>query len=254
MSSSLRKTGSSVASKLTYANVVASLALFIALGGVSYAAVKLPKNSVGAKQIKKNSVTSTKIKSRSVFGSDLRNNTVTGNQIDEASLGQVPSAASAVTAADRFAIVKRHSSTASDNNPAVARAAATEVPLISHGQITIYAKCFTDADNSLTYSEILVKTTTNGSYASVYNNLIVGDPALDIGLAESSRVALSATASANNAGYEYGYGNLALGTDGVGMTFTTTVSARNGTPANPTALYTANNACIASVDGTRVTS
>ncbi len=38
-----------IRSKITYANVVATLALFIALGGVSYAAVKIPTNSVGEK-------------------------------------------------------------------------------------------------------------------------------------------------------------------------------------------------------------
>ena len=32
---------------LTYANVVASLALFLALGGAAYAATQLPQNSVG---------------------------------------------------------------------------------------------------------------------------------------------------------------------------------------------------------------
>ncbi len=37
---------------------VGSLALFIALGGVSYAAIRLPANSVGAKQIKTNAVRS----------------------------------------------------------------------------------------------------------------------------------------------------------------------------------------------------
>jgi len=47
--------------KLTYANVVATLALFVALGGASYAATQLPKNSVGAKQLKKNAVTAQKI-------------------------------------------------------------------------------------------------------------------------------------------------------------------------------------------------
>ena len=35
-----------IRNRLTYANVMATVALFIALGGVSYAAVKLPKNSV----------------------------------------------------------------------------------------------------------------------------------------------------------------------------------------------------------------
>jgi hypothetical protein len=47
--------------RLTYANVIATLALFIALGGASYAAVKLPRNSVGAKQLKKGAVTPAKL-------------------------------------------------------------------------------------------------------------------------------------------------------------------------------------------------
>jgi hypothetical protein len=42
--------------RLSYANVVATLALFIALGGTSYAAIKLPKNSVGSTQIKTGAV------------------------------------------------------------------------------------------------------------------------------------------------------------------------------------------------------
>jgi hypothetical protein len=56
---------------LTYANVVASLALFIALGGVSYAAVKLPKNSVGAPQIMRNAVTGNKVKDGSLTAKDF---------------------------------------------------------------------------------------------------------------------------------------------------------------------------------------
>jgi hypothetical protein len=42
--------------RLSYANVMATLALFVALGGVGYAAVKLPRDSVGAKQIKEDAV------------------------------------------------------------------------------------------------------------------------------------------------------------------------------------------------------
>lgn len=47
-------------SYLTYSNVIAAVALFIALGGISYAATKLPKNSVGTKQIKNKAVTKAK--------------------------------------------------------------------------------------------------------------------------------------------------------------------------------------------------
>jgi hypothetical protein len=51
--------------RLTYANVIASLALFIALGGAAVAA-GLPKNSVGPKQIKKGAVTAKAIRKQAV--------------------------------------------------------------------------------------------------------------------------------------------------------------------------------------------
>ena len=74
--------------RLTYANVMATVAVFIALGGASYAALKLPKNSIGAKQLKKNAVTATKIK----------NNAVTGAKVKESTLATVPTAQTATTA------------------------------------------------------------------------------------------------------------------------------------------------------------
>ena len=52
--------------------VVALLALFVALGGTGYAALKLPKNSVGAKQLKRNAVRSSKVKNRSLLAEDFK--------------------------------------------------------------------------------------------------------------------------------------------------------------------------------------
>jgi hypothetical protein len=57
--------------RLTYANVVATLALFIALGGSSYAALKLPKNSVGSTQIKTGAVHSSEIANRTIGIGDI---------------------------------------------------------------------------------------------------------------------------------------------------------------------------------------
>lgn len=75
--------------KLTYANVVATLALFLVVaGGSAFAATKLAKNSVGTKQIKTNAITSAKIK----------DGAVTGAKINLGSLGTVPSAAHADSA------------------------------------------------------------------------------------------------------------------------------------------------------------
>jgi hypothetical protein len=47
--------------RLTFANVVSCLALFVALGGSAYAATQLPKNSVGTKQLKNGAVTQVKL-------------------------------------------------------------------------------------------------------------------------------------------------------------------------------------------------
>jgi hypothetical protein len=58
--------------RLSYANVIATVALFAALGGSSYAALNLPKASVGPKQLKKNSVSSPKVKRGSLLVSDFK--------------------------------------------------------------------------------------------------------------------------------------------------------------------------------------
>jgi hypothetical protein len=78
--------------------VVACFALSVALGGTSYAAITLPRNSVGTKQLKKNAVTAGKVKTNAITSPKVRNNAMTGADIDEASLGTVPSATNAISA------------------------------------------------------------------------------------------------------------------------------------------------------------
>ena len=53
------------------AMIVALVALGVALGGTSYAAVTLPKNSVSSRQLKNNSITSPKVKDRSLKAQDF---------------------------------------------------------------------------------------------------------------------------------------------------------------------------------------
>ena len=83
--------------RLTFANVMSCLALFVALGGFAVAA-GLPKNSVGSKQLKKNAVTEAKIKNEAVTGAKVKKGTLTGAQINASTLGTVPSASSAENA------------------------------------------------------------------------------------------------------------------------------------------------------------
>ena len=81
---------------MTYANVVATLALILVVaGGSAFAASQLPKNSVGTKQLKRNSVTTAKIKNGAVTAAKIKNGAVTGIKIETSSLGTVPSAANA---------------------------------------------------------------------------------------------------------------------------------------------------------------
>jgi hypothetical protein len=90
------------------AMIVALIALFIALGGTSYAAIRLPANSVGTKQLQKNAVTGLKVKNGSLTGADVKLST----------LGKVPSAVqadSATTAANANHAVQADSATTAAN-------------------------------------------------------------------------------------------------------------------------------------------
>jgi len=51
--------------------IISMFALFVALGGTTYAATSLPKDSVGAKQLKKNAVTAPKIKKKAVTAAKI---------------------------------------------------------------------------------------------------------------------------------------------------------------------------------------
>lgn len=58
---------------LTVANVLSCMALFIALGGTAYAAVKLKPNQVKAVNIAKQAVTNAKIKTQAVTSGKIKN-------------------------------------------------------------------------------------------------------------------------------------------------------------------------------------
>jgi hypothetical protein len=78
--------------RLTYANVMSSIAVFLVLGGATALAAGLAKNSVGSKQLKKNAVTAAKIKKNAVTTAKIKKDAVTGAKVKEETLGTVPSA------------------------------------------------------------------------------------------------------------------------------------------------------------------
>jgi hypothetical protein len=69
------------------AHVTAGLALFVALGGTSYAATSLAKNSVGSSQLKASAVQSSDIKSNAVTGIKVKDRSL---QAKDFATGQLP--------------------------------------------------------------------------------------------------------------------------------------------------------------------
>jgi hypothetical protein len=57
--------------RLTFANVLSVIALFVALGGASYAATQLPKGSVATRQLKNGAVTGAKVRDGSLAATDF---------------------------------------------------------------------------------------------------------------------------------------------------------------------------------------
>jgi hypothetical protein len=72
---------------------IAILALFVALGGTSYAAVNLPKGSVGAKQLRDNAVKRTKIRDRAVDSTKVANGTLRAEDFAPGQLPATPTSA-----------------------------------------------------------------------------------------------------------------------------------------------------------------
>jgi hypothetical protein len=67
--------------RLSYANVTASLALFVALGGTAVAAVTLPRDSVGSRQIRTDAVRSPEIAKDAVRSPEITRDAVRSPEI-----------------------------------------------------------------------------------------------------------------------------------------------------------------------------
>jgi hypothetical protein len=73
--------------RLTYGNVVATLALFIALGGTSYALAALPRNSVGSEQIRPRAVAKPDLRQGAVVSRSLRDGAVAVKDLSRGARG-----------------------------------------------------------------------------------------------------------------------------------------------------------------------
>lgn len=86
-----------IAKFLSFSNVVACLALFIALGGSVYAAGKISgkqikRASLPGNRIKPKSIAASRIQPKSLTGRQFKRNSLTGKQIDQSTLTKVSAA------------------------------------------------------------------------------------------------------------------------------------------------------------------
>ena len=75
----------SLRQRLTYANVMSTLAVFVALGGSSYAALQ-----IDSADIANNSVRGVDVRNRTLGERDIKRNALGGRTIRESRLGRVP--------------------------------------------------------------------------------------------------------------------------------------------------------------------
>ena len=90
----------SIRNRLTYANVMATIAVFLALGGATFAAIKIPKKSVGTKQLKNKAVSNKKLKNKAVTSKKLADKAVGTGKIAGSAVTSSKIAANAVDTED----------------------------------------------------------------------------------------------------------------------------------------------------------
>jgi hypothetical protein len=148
--------------------VVALMALFVALGGSSYAALRvgsaqIVNNSVRSKDIRNNDVRSKDIRNGTVRGKDVARDTLTGSDINESRLGAVPLARAALVASSTRSVRNVDVKTVAEGG-----AAAT---LAIYGPFKISGRC--TANGTSTLASISM-TTTEANSALAANESAAG--------------------------------------------------------------------------------
>lgn len=147
--------------RLTYANVMSSIAVFLILGGATAFAAKkigsneIKGNSITTGKIKKNAVTAAKIKQNSIITAKIKNGAVTGPKINLATLGTVPSATTAASLAGQTPFVIR-------------LAIGGSQTIATNGAVSLVAACEQTAGNDR--ARILEQTSVNGATANGDND------------------------------------------------------------------------------------
>jgi hypothetical protein len=176
---------------------ISLLALFVALAGTGYAAVK-----INGRDIKAGTITGGKLKNKTLTGKKLKSNTLTGRQIRESRLGTVPRAKLATTAGTAkglsnaakagFLTTTKVGSTGLIKLPmAASLAAAPRTTILRKGPFSANARCYDDGTG---------KTTIKVGVASTVPGSDVNDV---IGTADDNFLTVSAAAGVFDSSFDF---------------------------------------------------
>ena len=171
------------------AMIVALLALFVSLSGVSYGvatgfidsreiknnevrSVDIRNNQIRTRDLRNNEVRGIDIRNSTVRGRDIALNTVTGEDVNEATLQNVPSAmlADSATSANSVSTLKIIPVT-------TVAAGADPVVLASHGPLTVSGECATGSVARLTVSTTEANSAAAGEPGTVTPDVDPGSEA-----------------------------------------------------------------------------
>lgn len=253
--------------------VVALAALVLAMSG---AALALPgKNSVTKNDIKNGAVTTKKIAKGAVGSKQIKGKSIKGNRIKDGGIKDKQIAAKTIKAKqiadatitgaqvadesiDSSKISDLHvqangltrvSATAGATE-AAAQAAAPETALYSKGQLSFYAKCFTDSANGDTLGVIYARTAANGSLLAGTDDLPANPGAvlLDTNTLEQDReLDTEEVEDANEAFFDQADGS-ATSPDNTAVRLETTIGVKQGTLAGGDGVYGAGDVCLFGLD------
>lgn len=176
--------GTRILARLSYANVMATVAAFMALGGVGYAAATIGSgdvvnNSLRSKDVRNNALRGKDIRNKTIQAADVGLNKLTGAQINESTLGQVPDAAKLGGVGPEgympAGALVRYSFTLGGGE-------TREV--VSHGPLKLMARCIDNGTDqggvaNQDAARLFVTTTADGSVLSGIDSLDGGPLATD---------------------------------------------------------------------------
>lgn len=247
--------------RITYANVMSSIAVFLVLGGATaYAAKKIGSNeikgnSITTGKIKKNAITASKIKKNAVTGVKVRNGAVTAAKIAAGSVGTVQLANGGVNSEKISPNAVGNSQTQlvkvfkAGAVPAIGEEESSpRVELGSVGPFHFYGKCFkTGAEiEARTYVELTSGVATLGSEdaAEFENNtdgyLTPSTPESERALEEDASAPANSF-SANSDDEEF-QASASDGTEITGLAAGT--GAKQGTPPGGNGPFLVGDSCI----------